>query len=545
MPHYALTCYDLLFSIFEYLENLEETWYDYDPTTQEASSWYTRQLAAQSRSTLASCSRVCRAFFRPAAALLWRNVDDVSHLITLLRAAPLPSMEPLARHTEPVDKALVKLAYLPEQASRALQYAWRVRAIHGHRRRSFSHSENWQLPDWTRGQPLLPQLRYLRWTVDCAEGNQLLELLSPSLRSLHLIFPHSPTPGISQSDADAEPPQEAFVRHLVRQIALRAPALRYLRISSSGARESWFQSIGDLAQLETFEFHRSVCDGATTLPLIQPLAALRHLQHLQLRLPGSSPHNGPRAFPSLQTLTLDATFAPLHTVPAFLSTISSCELRSLSLLNCQCVSPSPSTELHEVAEVMRSKFSSSLRQFILELHGASHGHAEPQPLAKALSPLFSMPHLSDVRIRMFPGVVAINPSKDDLKQMAQAWPNATRLELSYLHAPSPLRDLADVARRCAGLTELVLPGIDASAAEMEALLSVSDPVAAPNLRSLTLFDDGMDSIVPDPEKLAKCLDTLFPSVDWRSPRGGEETWAETVQELVRLRIARMYGGGSM
>ncbi|KAJ8474448.1 hypothetical protein ONZ51_g7215 [Trametes cubensis] len=544
MPHYALTCYDVLFAIFEYLENLEESWYDYDPSTQEASSWYSRQLAWQSRSTLASCSRVCRAFFRPAAALLWRNVDDVSHLIALLKSTPLLLMEPLASHSEPIDKALVKSAYLPEQASRALQYAWRVRAIHGHRRRSFSHGKYWELPDWTQGQPLFPQLRYLRWTMDFAGGDKLLELLSPSLRSLHLIFPKPFASSTSPSDAAGEP-QEAFVRNLVRQIALKAPALRYMRISSGGARESWFQSVGEFAQLETFEFHRSACEEATALPLMQPLAALRHLQHLQLRLPGNSPHLAPHAFPSLQTLTLDATFSPLHAVPAFLSSVSSCNLRSLSLLNCQCVSLSPSTELHEVAEVMRSKFSSSLRQFTLELHGVSHDHVESQPLTKALGPLFSMPHLSDVHIRMFPGVVAINPSKDDLKEMAHAWPNATRLELSYLRHPSPLRDLVDVSRRCTSLMELVLPGINASAEEMKAVLSMPDPVAAPNLRSLNLFDDGSCSVIPDPERLAKCLDRLFPSADWRTPRGGEEAWAETVQELVRLRIARLYGGGSM
>ncbi|KAH9893412.1 hypothetical protein C8Q73DRAFT_791271 [Cubamyces lactineus] len=544
MPHYALTCYDVLFAIFQFLEDLEESWYDYDPAIQEASSWYRRQLAARSRSTLASCSCVCRAFFRPASALLWRNIDDVSHLIALLRAAPLSTIQPLASHSEFVDKELVKSAYLSEQASRALQYAWRVRAIHGHRRQSFSHGGNWEFPDWTQGQPLLPQLRYLRWTVDFAGGDQLLELLSPSLRSLHLIFPRLPASSTSQSDADGEP-REAFVRNLVRQIALKAPALQYLRISSSGARESWFQPVGELAQLETFEFHSSVCDEAATLPLIQPLAALQHLRNLQLRLPGDSPRIAPRAFPSLQTLTLDATFASLHAVSAFLLSVSSCELRSLSLLNCQHVSLSPSTELHEVAEVIRSRFPSSLRHFVLELRGVSHGHAEPQPLAKALGPLFSMPHLSDVRICLFPEVVAIVPSQDDIKQMARSWPNATRLELSCLRTPSPLLDLADVARRCIGLTDLVIPGIDASAAEMEGLLSAPNPVAAPNLRSLTLFDDGTNSIIPDPEKLARCLDRLFPSVNWHCPRGGEENWMETVQELVRIRIARMSSGASM
>ena len=119
MPHYALTCYDVLFAIFEYLENLEESWYDYDPSTQEASSWYSRQLASQSRSTLASCSRVCRAFFRPAAALLWRNVDDVSHLIALLKSAPPLPMGPLASHSESIDKAVSVAVHARENIAHA------------------------------------------------------------------------------------------------------------------------------------------------------------------------------------------------------------------------------------------------------------------------------------------------------------------------------------------------------------------------------------------------------------------------------------------
>ena len=85
--HQALASYDILASIFDQLETSEEAWYDYDPSTGESTAWYQRHAETERRVTLARSSRVCRAFFSPAVAVLWRNLDCLSPLASAINAS--------------------------------------------------------------------------------------------------------------------------------------------------------------------------------------------------------------------------------------------------------------------------------------------------------------------------------------------------------------------------------------------------------------------------------------------------------------------------
>ncbi|KAI0681855.1 hypothetical protein C8T65DRAFT_703887 [Cerioporus squamosus] len=137
--------------------------------------------------------------------------------------------------------------------------------------------------------------------------------------------------------------------------------------------------------------------------------------------------------------------------------------------------------------------------------------------------------------------------------MAEAWPRATRLHLCYHPSSSSpsLKDVAEFARQCGDLTDLVLPGIDATGS-----CSGTGPVINPKrvsfpphpptrtgprhaLRSLSLADSGWNSKIPDPMRLARFMDELFPDVEWKCPPLASEHWRETIQEAVRLRIARI------
>ncbi|KAI0675797.1 hypothetical protein C8Q78DRAFT_964531 [Trametes maxima] len=541
-PHRALSSYDILFTIFEHLEGSEQGWYDYDPSTGDSNDWHTRQLGAECRCALARCARVCRAFFHPAIAILWRNVDDLSPLFDLLRATSWSSKE---RHARTCTKEIPRLAYASEQAARVLQYAWRVRAVHGPRTlAAHPRDADYGLPPWIKGAQAFRQLRHLRWIEDGLPSTELVQVVPPSLRSLHIVFRTS-SAGWSEWTVQRSPsPEELSIRALLRQVAIKAPHLRYLRITTSGAaKEAWFAAVGDFRELAAFDVLEPVYGEVTTLPLIRPLAALRSLRSLRMRLPhGDMPDLSTDAFPALRSLTLDAMFAPLAAIPAFLASVSSPHVESLSLLNCECGTISVHERLHATAAIVRAKFS-ALREFGLSLRGIGPVHAHPQPLVATLAPLLEMHDLRDVRISVLQEVAVVAASEHDLQRMSEAWPNAARLHLSCypsLTCP-PLLDLAGAARQCSSLSELILPGIAVTASDMDDILAMRD-APAHGLQSLSLSDAGWHSRIPNPQRLARCLDKIFPAVDWQCPRLASDSWSDTIQELVQLRIARLQNG---
>ena len=92
-PHRALLCYDVLCTIFDQLAAPEDAWYDYDVSNRDAHCWYARRVDSQRRTTLARCARVCRAFFAPVTAILWRDVDSLTPLISALRTSDPSSLD--------------------------------------------------------------------------------------------------------------------------------------------------------------------------------------------------------------------------------------------------------------------------------------------------------------------------------------------------------------------------------------------------------------------------------------------------------------------
>ena len=75
---------DVLYSIFEYFAAPEAAWYDFDIVTRKAKSANDPEEAVRRR-TLASCSRVCRAFLFPAMSVLWRDLDSLDPLASLVK----------------------------------------------------------------------------------------------------------------------------------------------------------------------------------------------------------------------------------------------------------------------------------------------------------------------------------------------------------------------------------------------------------------------------------------------------------------------------
>ncbi|KAM5536653.1 hypothetical protein V8D89_009748 [Ganoderma adspersum] len=551
-PHWALSCHDILCTIFEQFLVAEDTWYDHDTSIGDANSWFARRADACRRHTLARCARVCKAFFAPAIAVLWRDVDNLSPLLTAMRSSL----------RSPATASMVS-----EQRTRVSEYARHIRAVYGLGKPSQASEQDLSaLEACLEAAPLLPQLQRMRWVQAVPSGTELLHLIPPSLHSLHIIFRKSPTWSDSVSLHGQPSEYELYVRSLLKEVTARTPHLRYLRVSTMGdIPESWIEPLCSLSSLENVDLLERIYSEVMTAPLLGPLASLRNLQTLKLRLPADLPSNMElqrNGFPALESLTLDTMFAPLRTVSAFLSTVSSQRLSSLLIQGCECTTDAVTSGLYDTCDVVRARFAPSLRTFELSLRGVGPVASHHQPLVRAIEPLLDLHDLRDVCLSIAPEVAVVPASEHDLERMAEAWPRATRLHLAYFpSAASPsLKDIAGFAQHCQGLTDLVLPGIDASAAAAGvenikmALLPAADDneaeeekdtemegagKASHGLRSLCLSDSGWNSHIPDPMLLAKFLDALFPEVEWKCPALASEHWRETIQEVMNLRIMRL------
>ncbi|KAH9846129.1 hypothetical protein C2E23DRAFT_854458 [Lenzites betulinus] len=543
-PHRALGSYDILFTIFLHLDGLEASsrWYDYNPTVAGAATNNGQRTAG--RRTLAHCARVCHSFFHPAVSILWKDIDDVSQISTLLLTLTGRTEDPIAKDLEcrrcPYGDTMRTTG---PQADRILNYAALVRSVYGPQHSIALASCRAAIPRMNHDR-LLPHLVRLRWTQCLAGTLDILNAVPSSLNSMHIIF-RQPSGDCDTGAAHARrvpAESEAFVREFMRRLVGAVPKLRYLRLTSAGeVKESWLESVGELHELETLDILEPIYSTPTTLSLLHPLASLRNLQHLKLRIPESTLPLAADPFPSLRSLVLDCTFAPLSTASTFLSTITSIQLESLSLLNCECSIASLHPQLYELADVISAQLASSLRTIVFAVRGIGSVPAISHPLIKTIAPLLEVPHLREVDLTIAPQLAVLAASQDDLCVMCDAWPDLTRLYLSYFCPPSAhprLCDLVSAVRRIPALQELAVPGIDASAVDVDMILEGLAVNTVPrNLRIFNLSDTGWGSTIPDSKQLARCLHELFPAeVCWNAPLLASPAWCETVKEVLRLRV---------
>ena len=72
--------------IFQCLDPGYEAIYGLSQTSDEAEAVVATFARRESQKTLARAAQVCRAFSEPALDVLWRNVDNIVHLLSLLPA---------------------------------------------------------------------------------------------------------------------------------------------------------------------------------------------------------------------------------------------------------------------------------------------------------------------------------------------------------------------------------------------------------------------------------------------------------------------------
>ena len=409
-----------------------------------------------------------------------------------------------------------------------------------------------------RDLPLLPNLQHLRWVQYVPGDAGLLQAISPALRSLHIVFRRS---SARKGETHSLSECEAYVRDLLPKVAAKAPLLRYLRISTSvAARGSWLETIGCFTHLESVDMLQRMYVAPDTAPILLPLASLPHLQHLKLCLPTNVPSGlGQKAFPSLKTLTLDTLYAPLSAVSTLLSSISSRNLHTLLIQNCGLANGTINS-VHDVCDIIRVQFASTLRKLELsteKLHSIGTS-VQPQSLVAYIEPLLDLHDLEDIRIAIPPDVALTPSSGRCLEKLAEAWPNATTLHVCHGTSTAfpTIAELVGVSRHCPHLVDLVVPGLNSApppiahthkAGHADALTSparshtMAEWPVVRSLRSFSLSDDGRHSKISDPLQIAEALDSLFPDTEWRCPPLAAERWRETIEEVVRRRVMRMFG----
>ena len=360
----------------------------------------------------------------------------------------------------------------------------------------------------------------------------LLPLLSPSLRSLHVLF--------RKSRNAARYEHQTFVQTLLLEAAKRAPQLTYLRITrAGGVPEAWLLPVVQFTGLEVLDILEPNYDEVTTCDLLHGLAAMERLRSLKLRLPTGTSYNIPDPaiwrFGALRDVHLDSKHASLHDAITFLGAVSSPYLESVCIAECECPTTSLSTNLLELCNVLHARFAPTLRAVSLSVAPVGPPVVFERPLVEHLEPLLRIRELAEFHfsISRTSNNVSIPATESDLAAIAEAWPRLTRLALNYapIEGPRavPVQTLLVFAQRCPSLARLELPCIDAR--DIHAL-SPGHPHLS--LTSCGILDGGWDSSIPDPEALAQFLKTLFPNVTLGRQRLEAEQWRLTVESLEGL-----------
>ncbi|KAI1783526.1 hypothetical protein LXA43DRAFT_330820 [Ganoderma leucocontextum] len=516
-PSHALLNQDVAYVIFQHLAVPDASWYDYDTATCS-----TRSVddTTERRGTLARCARVCRALLFPAVSVLWRNLDSLETLGVLAQSSTPQKAEVAVS---------VGLSWLPTYA----QYSHWVRGVHNP---STSLVQSFHLRSPLNDGPYLPtlpRLTRLRWVQEVPGTTDLLPLLSPALRSLHILF--------RSSRNTRRYEHQTFVGALFLQTAERVPNLRYLRITrASGIPEAWLLHVDQFARVEVLDISEPTYDEVTTHDLLPRLAAMGSLRSLRLRLSAitySASDPAARSFSALRDLYLDCKHASLNDGIVLLRAVSSHYLESVRIEHCECTTNILSASLLELCTILHAGFASTLHAVSLSVTPIGAPNVFEHPLVKYLEPLLRIRELAEFRfcISRTSNNISMPVPESNLAASAESWPRLTRLDLNYVpvEGPPALRTLLFFARQCPSLTSLNLPCIDARNIE---LLSSGPPHLS--LTSCSVSDCGWDSLIPDPEGLAQFLKALFPNLTLFRPRLRivSEPWVQTVESLDGLQL---------
>ncbi|OBZ74172.1 hypothetical protein A0H81_06334 [Grifola frondosa] len=515
--HRALDNDDVLHLIFEQFSASPDHGRANWASSEKANDFFMKESIRMR--ALAGSARVCKSFHEPAVDVLWKHLSSLEDLMQLMYV-PMPPRQ----YDQFYSRWILKFDLSPDRAARFLHYSRRVRSI----RYSLEPTQVLEPPSvydylaaQNHGAPLLPLLEDCCWKQVVTVDSGLLTLVSPSLHRLNIRFTTA-RQGEIGGDASLQEGKDA-VMSLLHKLCAKAPFIRTLELSGD-FESSWIEPITKLRQLQILDIaHHS--QDITSTSLLHSLAELEDLHEFRLQISGAQRlERGGRRFHALRSLAVQAD--DLSDISPFVAALSSPRYQEtvvISLNSCDF-----SSILHYAS------WSSKV--------GARGDGIADQPLIDILEPLTHLHDLTTVHLSFASDLLPFSMSDLEMRTMVEAWPKATELSLIYKAAggfPS-IHALSDIARLCPLLTTLILPGIDLSA--LSELTTF--PTSSHGLRYLGIGDNGWESPVADPARLAQFLDCLFPRLEVElhlADGWGElvpENWKSALESMIGLQSSR-------
>ncbi|EIW60535.1 uncharacterized protein TRAVEDRAFT_28078 [Trametes versicolor FP-101664 SS1] len=494
---------------------------------------------------LAVCARVNKLFYGSAVDVLWREVDSLAVVLSVL-TPPLLRTESTHQRTFALAGAIPECVY-----ARFQYYASRVRRLsHRAERDRIQPEVLVELHRRADGEPLFPKLKSLYWSQRTApDVSEIVPLISPSLRELCISEIGSQTSLVPPSGT-----QSNFSR-FIHSLSAAAPSIETLTLSGY-IHPSFVLCVSELKQLRALNIINFAQRGfgAGYLPVIRSCAALSHLRDLGINLTGDGVHHTNAlavthagsadptlegdftGFNSLRSLRVHGSLA---LVSRFISHVASAELASFGVF---VPHPDRFQDYHACLTTLCSRFAESLR--VVRFSGTWTGTLAslPRPM-DILAPLLLLPQLEEVCILSGTGVASTLTAADTLA-IAQAWPRLRELKLLYQSVPAalPIDALGAFAVHCPRLRALWIASVDLRGVGSRDLGACQ--ASNHGLKHIWLPGDVASA---DVNRVAEFLDRIFPYLDPRPvelpwhPGQVEGGWEQLLVCLRKLQAARRAG----
>ncbi|RPD55122.1 hypothetical protein L226DRAFT_616221 [Lentinus tigrinus ALCF2SS1-7] len=445
------TCQDLV----------EQTFGHYDPVRVRGDS-----------GTLAKCARVSRMFFKPAAKLLWEDLDSWHVILNVLWKSykiEYGEIEWIA----PIDD---------KQWARLELYGPFVKNIDMLREddtEGLGGAAFWAVVMRARGQPIFPQLsRVKRVDLRHMRTYEPIFLLSAALREVRFTLPvrdpNEPDFYPCKDCRDLTVHQfDETIGPFLQLLHVQSPNLVSLSINFDGhsypsPSESKVQDMKRLRLFSALQNLHVEMSGRSLIALLNICTGLQHLVSLSLYLNDDYNMTLPKRkvnspeLPPLSTLTEFKFRGHPGYATAALEFAKTSALRTLLLIG-----PMNQEGWNKCLDTLSEHFSDTITTLCMTLHGG-----ESVRFADIGARLHALPNLKhcflefceDLKPEGEPSPVLL--TDDDLVKAARAWPRLRKFVLScaldeQAEAPSA-ESLGAFTEHCPELKTLVVPSIDAS-----------------------------------------------------------------------------------
>ncbi|KAI0750487.1 hypothetical protein C8Q74DRAFT_1361745 [Fomes fomentarius] len=475
-------------------------------------------------------ARVCKAWTQVALDLLWREVDDLPRLLSLL--APTEDCTEGRRFSRPLE---------PNDWTRYMRYASRVRKLvvtPGIDEALKGPSVFQEIAQTRTTAHLLPKLSSLTWTPDSGERLRL-----------SLMFMHE---NVKEFAARLVPSDTYAFSVYFQEIALRMPKLTRLDLRFSFPVRNIETDV--CALIAALPHLRVIVMPKFTLTtkVMEALSRKEHLEVVQFEFMESqgggdawdvtdwAPVMEEGAFPALYDLSLNVQIS--HMRRFVTSPFCPAHLR---LLYVNVIEIVPPPQVHAFLTALAENCP-QLAELAINYSGEPHGLVfRPNPPADMLLTWDTLrPALKCAKLTLFEihWDTPLAISQADLEDIASSWPELEVLILDCQPLPSTLPSaltldaLVPFARHCPRLRELGLYLSASAPPRVGATTTTTHPVP---FKSLQRLEVGVSSIV-DPGPAALFLSELCPAdcrlvsgVNW--PHDKSLIAAESEDDLDALR----------